>query len=256
MLAYASFASGSSGNCSLITSGDTHILIDAGISARQITASLNNFGLTPDDLSGVFVTHDHGDHIAGLPMLCKKFGVPVFCTAPVQDAIKISQGCRVFRPGDGFDIGGMTITSYRTPHDSDESCGFRICSDCGRKLAYATDLGHVPDTVMQQLSGCDMAVLESNYDRDMLRLSSYPPIIKRRINGANGHLCNDDCAKTALILAASGCRTLALAHLSEENNSPDCAYSATFSALADAGALNGFNLFALPRSAIGEFVRV
>lgn len=223
------YASGSSGNCLLLSSGSTHILIDAGISKRRIEGSLAQSGLSMREIGGVLITHEHSDHISGLKMLLKYYALPVYAPRTVANRLR---GClpeaepylRVIPVNESFDIGDLTVTAFHTPHDTDESVGYRVQS--GGVFALATDMGHVTEEVLNALSGADAVLIESNHDEEMLRYGPYPVYLKRRILSDSGHLSNACCAELARALALGGTKQIILGHLSRENNTPALAMQA------------------------------
>ena len=223
------FASGSSGNCLLLSGSGTHILIDAGISMRRIQQSLAQSDLSMREIGGVLITHEHSDHISGLKMLTKYYDLPVFAPRTVASRLR---GClpeaepylRVIPVNEPFEIGGVSVTAFHTPHDTDESVGYRV--EGGGVFALATDMGHVTEEVFGALSGADTVLIESNHDEEMLRYGPYPVYLKRRILSDSGHLSNACCADLARKLALGGTRQIILGHLSRENNSPAIAMSA------------------------------
>ena len=224
MLTYTTLASGSSGNCALVSCGDTHLLVDAGISARRIVTGLKGLGVDPSALKGVLVTHEHSDHISGLTTLTKQLGLPVYATGPTLRQlcyrIPFLEGlCRAFEPGDGFPVGELWIGSFPTSHDAACSVGYTLTGE-GSKAAVATDLGRVTEEVLQAVRGCDMLVCEANHDEDWLKSGSYPYSLKQRILGDWGHLSNEMGAELAAAAVEAGARTVVLAHLSSENNTP------------------------------------
>ncbi|MDO4269828.1 MAG: MBL fold metallo-hydrolase [Eubacteriales bacterium] len=232
---YYSIASGSSGNCGLYLAGDTAILIDLGVSLRKITTALAEIGLALGDLSAVLLTHDHIDHVKGLPMFLKKGSAPVFASRETARALTDkdpSCGGRLtaFDGGDGFSVGPVTVTAFETPHDAPGSVGY-ILEHGGRRFGFATDLGFVPRGVADKLCGCEAVVLESNHDPHMLQAGPYPYPLKMRVAGPDGHLSNPDCAVCAAELVKNGAKTLILAHLSEKNNMPELALQQTRSAV-------------------------
>ena len=238
-MTFTAFASGSSGNCSLISERDTHILIDAGISLRRIRMALVSLGLQPEDLQGVLITHEHSDHISGVPMLTKHCGLPLF--APCAAATFMSRAdagveAYMHRIGDNevFTLGSLRIRSFPTPHDAVCSVGYRFESESG-VFGYCTDCGSLTDEVYEGLHGCNAAVIESNHDEELLRYGRYSIALKRRILSDRGHLSNESCASLAVTLAESGCRSFILGHLSRENNRPALAYDTVRSALDRSG---------------------
>ncbi len=238
-MTFTGFASGSSGNCGLISRGDTHILIDAGISLRRIKAFLFERGLSAEELEGVLITHEHNDHISGIPMLTKHCGRPLF--APCASATLMSRADagveaymhRISEDAD-FTLGELRIRAFPTPHDAACSVGYRFESEDG-SFGYCTDCGSITEEVVAALRGCDAVFLESNHDEQMLRYGPYPVALKRRILSENGHLSNESCGRLAVTLAESGCRSFILGHLSKENNRPELAFRAVRDALDAAG---------------------
>ncbi len=246
-------ASGSGGNCTLVWNGGTRILIDAGISARRITAALASVGMTPRDVDAVLVTHGHSDHTAGLPVFLGKTEASVWASGGT--ASEIAGRCpagriREFMPGTELRFGSMSAVSFSTPHDAAGSTGFVITEDGGARLAFVTDLGKVTSEVRRAVTGADAAILESNHDLTMLRTGPYPYPLKRRIEGDFGHLSNDAAGAFALELAQAGARYIVLAHLSETNNTPETAYRTVLAALGEAAA--GVKLSVAPASCAGE----
>ncbi len=224
---YYSIASGSSGNCGVYVEGSTVIVIDLGVSLRKITKGLEYIGLTLQDVTAVLITHEHIDHVKGLPMFLKKAGTPVFASNGTIKALEqkgmIELGLiNPMEDGKSFDIEQIGVLPFRTPHDAAESLGFKLESPdfC---FGFATDLGFVPRSVKDLLRGCDAAVLESNHDPYLLQLGPYPYNLKERVSGPGGHLSNPDCAVFAADLVRHGARTIILAHLSEQNNMPELA---------------------------------
>lgn len=247
--------SGSGGNATYIENEGTAILIDAGKSARALTNALKAIGALPEGkikdaplpVDAIFITHEHSDHIAALPVFLKKHPVPVHITEPSAARLYALLGdsplrdCIVTHPPlFSVTVGCLTVTSFPTSHDSAMSVGYRITAEAQdriRTFGYATDLGIVTDTVKEALLGCEAVVLESNHDEDMLLDGPYPYELKRRIRSRRGHLSNRDAAAFAALLAEQGTQSFLLAHLSKENNLPLLAYEETHSALADESLL-------------------
>ena len=220
---FYTLASSSSGNAALVRSGDTSILVDAGISARRIAQSLALLDLSPDDLDAVLITHAHGDHVGGIATLVKKYAVPVYASRGT--ARFLPQAAAVLRPfdaGDSFCVGSLEIRSFRTSHDALDSVDYRIDAPEG-SLGFLTDTGYVTEDAAETLCGVDALVLEANHDVGMLENGPYPYHLKRRILGDCGHLSNAVAAEFALYCAQHGTRDILLAHLSDENNTPTAA---------------------------------
>jgi Metal-dependent hydrolases of the beta-lactamase superfamily I len=229
------FASGSTGNCLLLSEQQTHILIDAGISMRRIQGYLFQTGLSWCDIGGVLITHEHSDHIYGLEVLIRRTQIPVYAPHTVASRLlgrypSLQDHLHVIRPGEPFPIGRLRITAFHTPHDTDESVGYRVEGES--VFALATDMGQVTDEIRAGLLGAGAVLIESNHDIQMLRDGPYPFPLKRRILSARGHLSNDDCALLARSLAENGTKHIILGHLSRENNRPQIA-AATVSAALD-----------------------
>jgi phosphoribosyl 1,2-cyclic phosphodiesterase len=233
------FASGSGGNCALVSLGDTHVLLDAGISLRRIRTALARYGLTTEKLSGVLITHEHADHVSGLPMLVKYSDIPIFAPRTVANHLRWStagvEKCLYeLEPGAPLPLNELCVTAFRTPHDTPESVGYRL-EGGGDSFGFCTDLGHVTDEVRDGLNGCASVVLEANHDPEMLRCGPYPIYLKRRILSGSGHLSNESCADFAAELAAAGAGYILLGHLSRENNRPELALAAVRETLDTAG---------------------
>ncbi len=218
-------ASGSTGNAVYINMDDRQFLIDAGISATRIEKALKAIGTHPSKLDAIFITHEHTDHISGLPVLLKRFEIPVYSRPATWDNMEFAdtlpQDCIKWING-SLDIGRIHIESFDICHDAANPCGFTFsCQD--KKLAYATDLGIFTSSVLQALSSSDAIVLESNHDPDMLQNGSYPGFLKKRIRGRLGHLSNFDAAGLLGCISLKKNTQVFLAHLSQENNRPDLA---------------------------------
>ena len=239
MMRVVVFASGSSGNCMLVSGADTHVLIDAGISMRRTQAALSQAGLSLHDIGGVLITHEHSDHICALPMLVRHFRMPVYAPRTVAGRLRgmlpeIEPFLHVIPVGEPFQLGGLRTRAFHTPHDTEESVGYRLEGE--GVFAMATDMGCVTEEVLSALTGADTALIESNHDLDMLSYGPYPVYLKRRILSDRGHLSNDSCAKLARALADSGTARIILGHLSRENNRPELALAAAAKALEGTGA--------------------
>ena len=229
------FASGSSGNCLLLSSGASHILIDAGISMRRISAGLTQAGISWRDIGGVLITHEHSDHICGLKTLTRQRTVPICAPRTVANRLRgmlpgIDDCLRIIPVGEPFLQAGFRIKAFHTPHDTDESVGYRVERE--GVFALATDMGKVTDEVRCGLLGADTALIEANHDPEMLRLGPYPAYLKMRILSEHGHLSNPDCAALARELAESGTSCIVLGHISRENNRPELALETVRSSLA------------------------
>ena len=229
------FASGSSGNCALVSHAGTHLLVDAGISAKRICAALAHQNLSPEHLAGCLITHTHSDHIAGLATLTKRFELPLYATAPAARQIAyrlpVDRLLRTLEPALPCAIGALSILPIPTNHDSTGSVGYRFTAPNGRSACLVTDLGLVTSQVESAVRGVDLAVIECNHDIDALQNGPYPYYLKSRIAGPQGHLSNEDGAGLCALCAQEGAHTVVLAHLSRENNTPALARSAVTRAL-------------------------
>ena len=246
-------ASGSSGNAAVLSCGDTHLLIDAGISCRRITAALKELGLTPADLTAILITHTHSDHISGLNTLLKKTACPLLATPRTCRELS----CRV----EGIDprlmgldspitLGEIDMQPIPTSHDAPGSCGWRLDTESG-SVGFLTDTGYVTDEALDLLPGVDFVILEANHDVEFLCSGPYPYYLKQRILGLQGHLCNEDAAQFAVTLAENGASDIVLAHLSRDNNTPAMALNAVAAALDGAGLAP--ELSVAPRDTVGPW---
>lgn len=263
MARFCVFASSSKGNSSYLSCDKAKILIDAGISCRRIVNSMAAVGDDWRDLDAVLITHEHSDHISGLLNLVKKTGARVFATAPVLEYIishnNLPADAAVEEVGAApFEINGVEVNAFATPHDSIDSVGYRFSLSDGEEVAVATDLGHITPEVRAGVLGCQTVLLESNYDAQLLRMGSYPRFLKDRVNSDCGHLENFVSAQFAAELVQTGTTRLFLGHLSRENNTPALARQAAEQTLFGCGAVSGvdFRLEVAPydeMSAIARF---
>lgn len=241
MARFCSLFSSSSGNSTFIGSSKTGILIDAGVSAKRIKEALITREIDPASLSAIFVTHEHSDHISGIRVLASNFKIPVYATAGTLEGMNaagvLNGKFPVFELSKGEnEIGDLVVRPFKTPHDSNESCGYTIEFPDGRKAAVATDIGSVTNEVLNGIIGCDLVMLESNHDVRMLQNGPYPYYLKRRILSDRGHLSNESCASVARDLIERGTTRLFLGHLSTENNIPELAFQTSFCTISETGA--------------------
>lgn len=251
---YYSIASGSSGNCGLYCAHGTKVLIDLGVSVRSLRQALAKLKLDIPDLDAVLITHEHIDHVKGLTTFVKKYDIPLYATRATTEALVRKQplsedNLRPFDAGMCLTVGQLAVRTFLTPHDAADSVGY-VLEGQGSRFGFATDLGFMPGAVLEQLIGCDTVVLESNHDPYLLQTGAYPWPLKQRVSGPRGHLSNPDCAVSATELVKNGTRTLILAHLSENNNSPLLAFRETRQALDDAGVQ--CELYVAPREAMEQ----
>ena len=240
MLRFRSLASGSSGNATLIEGSDglhrTRVLVDCGLGLRQLIARLAVEGIGPADLDGIFITHEHGDHIGCAPMLVARYGVPLWTsagTAQYAAFAGLESALNLVRDGQVFAIGGLQLHPFTVPHDAREPLQLR-CTDGDRVLGLMTDIGHVTGHALAALAGCHALVLESNHDVELLAQSRYPDFLKRRVGGQHGHLSNVQAAAALGALRHDRLNTVVAAHLSERNNRPELV-SRAFAAVLGCG---------------------
>ncbi len=249
--------SSSKGNAVFVGSPENGILIDAGVCCKKLTDGLEGNGISPKAVRAVFITHEHSDHIKGLAVFTKKYGVPVFAKrltlGYLVEKMMICGSSKANEIGDApVEAGGFQVTSFETSHDSLQSCGYRIETPDGKVCCICTDLGYVSDTVHENLVGSDLVLLESNYDKEMLRSGPYPFYLKQRIASSRGHLCNDDSAREISRLVKSGTAQVILGHLSQENNTPDIAGNTVINAMPDLTYKKDYLLKVAPVETHGE----
>jgi phosphoribosyl 1,2-cyclic phosphodiesterase len=229
MLNFCSLYSGSSGNCLFVESQNTKILVDCGTSGKKVVDGLQSIDKNIEDIDAILVTHEHSDHIQSLGMISKKYNIPVYANfetwqAMREQADKINlENKKIFENDNNFEIGNLLIHPFSTPHDAANPCGFNIFSG-NKKISIATDLGHMEDTIFENLKGSSFVLLEANYDPEILKVSRYPFMLKQRISGPHGHLSNSTSGKTVAKLMNYDLKEVMLGHLSKENNFPELAY--------------------------------
>ena len=234
-------ASGSRGNAAVVQSSKARLLVDAGISCRETIKRLKCESIDPDTISAVLVTHEHCDHVYGLATLARKLRGPVFMTEATYQAwsrtLRQASGKRpqlskleIFAAGRPFQIADITVTPFTIPHDAADPVAFSFRAE-GTKVAIATDLGYIPASVCDHLRNCDVLVIESNHDVEMLRVGPYPWSVKQRVMSRVGHLSNDSLARFFAESYDGTASYIVLAHLSEQNNHPELAWRAAEKAL-------------------------
>ena len=229
MFNFCSLYSGSTGNCLLVQTKETNILIDAGISQKKIQSALESFSLSFEDINAIVVTHEHSDHVQNVGSISKKYNIPVFINIETLNAIPaqkdkiLDENKKIFIPNKHFKIKDLELRGFNIPHDAVNPCGFNIYHD-NKKITIATDIGHMDNQLLSNLKDSSFILLESNYDPDILKYGRYPYKLKERILGPKGHLSNDTSAKTIVKLAQDGIlKNAMLGHLSKENNFPELA---------------------------------
>lgn len=221
--------SSSKGNSTFVGNGTNGILIDIGVSCKRLIGGLERVSLTPEGIKGIFITHDHSDHIAGLSVFTKRYDIPVYAQEKTlkklisTNAVHSTKLIEVSDKKITVDEAGIEISAFNTPHDTEQSCGYRIHTYDEKEIAICTDLGCITPAVEEGLDGCDLVLLEANYDQRMLNDGFYPYYLKQRIMSGHGHLCNTDSAKMIKKLLSKGTTRIILGHLSQENNTPSVA---------------------------------
>lgn len=244
-----SLFSGSSGNCLYVAHEGTELLVDAGVSARRICAALRALDTDMERLCGIFITHEHTDHCAGLATLIRHFSLPLFMAAPCAAAIyesfadtdaaladRFASLVRTVEPDAAYDCGALVLSPFSLPHDSAACLGVVLGDEANEKqLGVATDLGQMSAAARRALCGCPAVVLESNHDPEMLSAGPYPAFLKQRILSDVGHLSNPASAAALQALAQAGLQKALLYHLSRDNNTPSAALFCARAALREIG---------------------
>ena len=228
---FCSIASGSSGNCIYLGSECAHVLVDIGISGKKMEQGLNSLDLTGRDIDGILITHEHSDHIKGLGVIARKYGIPIYATGGTVDAMlrcgslgKITEGIfREIREDQAFEIKDLRINPFTIPHDAAQPVGYRL--ECGESsVGIATDLGKYNDYIIENLQNLDAILLEANHDIRMLQVGKYPYYLKQRILGDRGHLSNENAGRLLCRLLHDNMKAVFLGHLSRENNYEELDY--------------------------------
>ncbi len=233
MLELCSIASGSSGNCICVGSDNTHVLIDAGISGKRIENGLHEIDLKTSEMQGILITHEHIDHIQGLGVLARRYGIPMYTTEGTKNAILHSKSVgkieeelfQVITPGIELSIGDLVIKPISISHDAADPVAYKIMNG-DKSVAVVTDLGTYTQKIVDELQGLDALLLEANHDINMLQTGAYPYPLKQRILGDRGHLSNERSGQLLCELLHDHFGTVMLGHLSKENNYEELAYEA------------------------------
>ena len=264
MLKYCSIGSGSSGNCHYVGYKDTNILVDAGLSGKRITTGLNDIEVDIDKVKGIFITHEHSDHIKGAGIISRKFDIPIFANIKTWCSMKDKIGdikdsnMKVFENDKTYSLGDLIIRPFSIPHDSEDAVGYNFYAGTNDKISIDTDIGKITDNIRKHLYKSRLVVLESNYDPNMLMMGSYPYALKRRVMSEEGHLSNEDAAKFCIELVKEGTERILLAHLSKENNFPELAYETSKGILAQNNIIVGqdIKLDVLSRNEVSDVYKL
>jgi phosphoribosyl 1,2-cyclic phosphodiesterase len=233
--------SGSGGNCTVVSSARTRLLVDAGLSCRETFRRMRAAALDPESVGAILISHEHSDHVGGVLVMAKKLRIPVYMTGATHQAWSrqvrntfggtcVMPQVENFEAGRSFQIGDIRVTPFTIPHDAADPVAFTFRAD-GAKLGLVTDLGYMSSNVCDEIRGCDLLMIESNHDLEMLRGGPYPWAVKQRVMSRVGHLSNEALADFLLNSYDGAATYLVLAHLSEQNNHPDLARRAAERAL-------------------------
>ncbi|MDH6344255.1 phosphoribosyl 1,2-cyclic phosphodiesterase [Parabacteroides sp. PFB2-12] len=260
-LKFVSLASGSSGNCYYLGNAQYGILIDAGIGIRTIKKVLKDLDIDFGQILAVLITHDHADHIKTVGCLGEKYNIPVYTTEGVHNGIDKSRyveetlygSRRIIEKEVPFFIRDFKVTSFEVPHDSTDNVGYHIEYD-NHRFTFATDVGHITETVSRYMSMANHLIIEANYDEEMLRFGSYPAFLKERVASPTGHLSNREAAEFLATHYTPDLKDIWLCHLSKDNNHPELAYKTIDIRLFQEGIRVGkdVNLTALKRTTPSE----
>lgn len=248
-------ASSSAGNSAYLSDGLTHVLIDCGLSRKATFAQLEAVGIDPHSIDAIFVTHEHSDHVAGLPVIAKSLKKPVYLTQSTREAIEPGDHHNYFQAiqaGARMQVGSFDIQSFSLPHDASDPVGFTFSSQ-GRKVGICTDLGYMPDSIRVHLQDCGILLLEANHDLEMLKVGPYPWSLKQRVMSRRGHLSNDVVNQYILDDLCPKTRTLILGHISEHNNLPALVHMIADQALQHRGLQHTELVVNEPRQASAIF---
>lgn len=224
---FCSLYSGSSGNCQFIKAGNTKILVDAGLSGKKIQQAMISISEDPADIHGIFVTHEHIDHIQGAGILSRRFNIPIYANEETWKAMQPSIGeiksenIKIF--DEGVEIGELYVQAFDISHDAVKPVGYKIFNK-DKKISLLTDTGCVTESIKQNIMNSDLLLIESNHDEDMVLIGSYPWPLKRRVLGEYGHMSNDLAGTLLAEILKKGTEIVLLGHLSKENNFPELAY--------------------------------
>ena len=242
-----SLRSGSRGNAALVFTEKTKILVDCGISGKTVESALRSIDVTPAELNGIVITHEHNDHVSGVGVMMRRYNISVWANEETWQAMSGQVGAykdglqRIFDFRKEFEIGDIGVRPFSIPHDAANPVGYSFIKG-KEKVSVATDIGELKKDLFEAIKKSNTVLLEANHDVNMLEIGRYPIQLKRRIRGKYGHLSNDDAGKAAEFLVKLGTENILLGHLSEENNYPDLAFKTVELALEEADIKVGRDL--------------
>ena len=253
--------SGSKGNATFIATDDTAILVDAGMSARSVGDALKRISAGYENINAVLITHEHIDHIRAISVISRRFDIPIYANEDTWKAILSMKSFndipiknRILFDGD-FYVGSIAVSPFKISHDAANPVGYSLFSK-SKKAVVMTDTGYFTKSAMSATKGADACIIESNHDVHMLENGPYPVRLKNRILGRQGHLSNNDSADALSSIIESGCRNFTLAHLSQDNNTPEAALDAASAAATKLGAKVGkdVNIYVAPQFGPGDAI--
>ena len=261
-----SIASGSSGNCIYVGSDDTHLLVDTGISKKRIEEGLKELDVKGEELDGILVTHEHSDHIKGLGVLSRRYGIPIYGTRGTLKAVancsslgQIDAGLyREIHVDQDFQVGDVTVHPFEIPHDAAQPSAYRLSHE-NTSVAVVTDLGVFSDYIIENMKGLDAMLLEANHDIRMLQAGPYPYYLKQRILGTHGHLSNENAGRLLCRILHDNLKHIFLGHLSKENNYDALAYETVCSEVTmgeNPYKASDFHIRVADRSEVSQLVTV
>lgn len=259
MFKCGSLYSGSSGNSFFIQSDNTNILVDVGVSAKKIVDALDELNFSIQKIDAILITHEHVDHTKSLSLLSSKYNIPVYANKKTWDALSnhkekmLPDNINFFENGNDFYVGDLKVSPFSISHDAADPCGFNVIYN-NKKISIATDIGEVTTEILHCLKNSSFLFLESNYDPNILKLSSYPKMLKQRILSNKGHMSNATAGKVLQHISDSNLKNVLLIHLSKENNFPELAYETVQEHLN--GLSNIPNITVAPRNNPSKFFNV
>lgn len=260
---FSAIASSSDGNSIYIGTDNTKILIDAGLSGKKIQQGLDVLHLNGEDIDAIFVTHEHTDHIKGIGVLSRRFNIPIYATEGTWNSMYNNIGAiperniKFVYKDENCIVNDISVLPFEIPHDASEPVGYSIYTH-KHKVSVATDIGHITETILENIKDSNILLLESNHDIQMLKNGSYPYLLKERILGKNGHLSNEIAGKVIACIMNEKLGHVFLGHLSIENNTPSVAYNTVKEILNEYGINIGtyLKLYLAPRYGVNNYIKL